>query len=128
MSARIRGHSRSSERRAARSCPIAPIRQKWNGVLSRSSERTCRRTSAAKSGEPLAGASLSVGIGCPASNRSRTYQAIPPHSPAAASPIPTQRGSNGPIFNVGPGGKRFAKRSPRVLGRNPGTALESAIG
>ena len=82
------------------------------------------RTSAWKSGEPLAGGYRSGGIGRPASKRSRTNQAIPPHSPAEASPIPIQRGSSGPSRTVGPGGKRLAKWSPWVLGRKPGTAFE----
>ena len=103
-----------------------------NGTRSQSSERTWRRTIAAKSGDPLGGASLSTGTGRPAANRSHTSQLIPPHKPADASPIPIQRGSIGPSLTVGPGGKRFAKRRPRVLGRNPGTTFAtgaaSAIG
>jgi hypothetical protein len=41
--------------------------------------------------------------------------------------MPIQRGSIGPNVNVGPGGNRLAKRSPFVLGRNPGTAFDSTI-
>ena len=62
----------------------------------------------------------------PASKRSRTNQLIPPHRPADASPMPIQpRVDARRVAAVGPGGKRLAKRSPCVLGRNPATAFDS---
>ena len=128
MSARMRGHSADRVCCTARSAPNAPIHQMRRGVRSQSSDWTWRRTSAWNRGEPLAGGSVSGGMGSPAANRSRTYQLIPPHRPAEASPMPIQRGSIGPKVRVGPGGKRFAKRNPFVLGRKSGTAFDSTIG
>ena len=80
--------------------------------MNQSSDWTWRRTRASKRGEPLAGGFVSGGAGTFASYRSRAVSAIPPHSPAAASPKPRNRVSNGPNRTVGPGGNEFAKRSP----------------
>ncbi len=78
---------------------------------------------ALNSGEPLAGGVVSGGTARFFVNVSRTYQAIPPHRPALASPTPTQRGSMNPSLTVGPGGKLFEKWSPQVLGWKPATAF-----
>ncbi len=70
---------------------------------------------------------MSDGTVRPSSNHSRTNQLIPPHSPASASPTPTQRGSSTPSFTVGPEGYRLAKWRPLTDGRNPSTVLLSTI-
>src|SRR4051794_24921259 len=70
--------------------------------------------------EPFAGCGRPAADN-PASNRSRTVITIPPHRPDEASPIPTTRGSSGPMVTVGPGGHAFGNANAFVLGRNPDT-------
>src|SRR3954451_6068746 len=125
MSARILGISMVLVRCNAVAAPTAPIHQMAAGVRSQSSDRTWRRTRAWNRGEPLAGGSVSGGMGSLAVNRSRTYQLMPPHRPDDASPMPNARRSNGPNVTVGPGGKVWGKCSPSVLGRKFGTALDA---
>ena len=65
-----------------------------------------------EAGRPVGGRRRVGGRGTFASNRSRAVSAMPPHSPAAASPNPRIRVSNGPKRTVGPGGNELGKRSP----------------
>src|SRR5215218_1817514 len=136
ISWRIRGHSRRSvstrggSRRMSAATPLGgSARSAWRsryrrGTRNQSSDSTWRRTSARNRREPFEGGAASRGELSPASYRSRAVSAIPPHSPADASPNPTRRGSSPPRVSVGPGGNAFENRSPWIDGRKPGTAFD----
>ncbi len=90
MSARTLGQAtRTDSRSRRRSSYSAEAAQNRSGtVQNRPNESNWRSTIARNSGVPAAGGAPSAGASWPRSKRSRTRNAIPPHSPRPGFPIP----------------------------------------